>query len=519
MIRIETLTKKFADQTVLNQVTYHFPERERIALVGGNGQGKTTLLNIVTGMDAADSGQVIRPKRARIAFLPQSFSDTPKPTILEECMAGHQDIYTQKILMDMALKTMEANYTDMAYETYEKALHSYEAQGGYQLEGLSEKVLQGLGFVKETFQNDPRTLSGGWRMRLELGKILVSDPDFIILDEPTNHLDLPSIEWLESYLLQYKGTLLFVSHDRAFLNELATITLHLNQGQLREYKGNFDAFCKQKALLEAGQGAMLKKLEQQKAHMQKFVDRFRAKASKASQAQSRIKQIGRINETLAGLENQADAGTFQIPKLSYPPSGKEVLLLEDVSVGYDKPLIQKIYLRLNRGHKVGIVGANGQGKTTLLKTVFQQIPPLKGKIEWGAQVKGAFHTQGAAEAIRGEHTVLQALRKETPDLTDQQQRALLGTFMFHGTALSKKTNVLSGGERSRLAFACLFGGLPNFVLMDEPTNHLDMASKDILANMLIQYTGTLLFVSHDRDFLEQVADELYEVQGETLQRL
>lgn len=519
MIRIEKISKKYADQQVLSGITYHFPAKERIALVGANGQGKTTLLNILTNLDEADEGQVITPNNFRLAFLPQSYNEHPKNILLAECLSGHKEVSRCRDKIEECLTIMGEHYSEATFEAYEKALAVYEANHGYQIEGKAEKILVGLGFKQEDLQRAPQELSGGWRMRLELAKILIADPDLIILDEPTNHLDLPSIEWLENYLIYFKGTLLFVSHDRTFLNNLATITLHLNKGHLREYKGNFDSFLQQRELLKAGQEATIKKLEQRKQHMQKFVDRFRAKSSKATQAQSRLKMIKRIDTSLENIAIEEEAGTFHLPKLTYPKSGKDVVKIEHVNIGYTTPLLSNIFLHLTRGQKIGLIGANGIGKSTLLKTIVGLIPPLKGHIVLGTNLKIEFYTQEAAEKIKSDATVLDVLRAENPTLTEQELRALLGAFLFKGNDLLKQTRILSGGERARLVFACVFGRLPNFILMDEPTNHLDMMSKDVLAEMLKHYPGTVLFVSHDRDFVESVADDVMEVAHGCLKRL
>lgn len=519
MIRIEKISKKYADQQVLTQLTYHFPEKERIALIGANGQGKTTLLNILTKLEEPDEGQVISPKNFRLAFLPQSYNEHPRSTLLEECLSGHKELFFYREKIEESLQKMGEQYSEETFEAYEKALNLYEVNGGYQVEGKAEKILLGLGFKESDLQKGPQELSGGWRMRLEIAKILIADPDLIILDEPTNHLDLPSIEWLENYLVQFKGTLLFVSHDRVFLNNLSTITLHLHKGQLREYKGNFDSFLKQKELLKAGQEATIRKLEHQKQHMQKFVDRFKAKASKAAQAQSRMKMIQRIDDSLEGVSVEEEARSFHLPKLAYPKSGKEILKMEEVTIGYTQPLLSHVFLHLMRGQKIGLIGANGIGKSTLLKTIAGMIPPLKGQITLGTDLKTEFYTQEAAEKIKSQETVLATLRTENPALTEQELRALLGAFLFKGNDLSKKTRVLSGGERARLVFACIFGRLPNFILMDEPTNHLDMMSKDVLAEMLRHYPGTVFFVSHDRDFVEHVADDVMEIENGRLKRL
>lgn len=511
MIRIEKISKAFGDKVILNNVSYHFPAKERIALVGANGQGKTTLLNIICGLDYADDGQVTSPSEMRLAFLPQSPSETPFPTVLQECLSGHKTLFKIKERMDEILHRMTENYNEAEYEEYDKLLKAYENGGGYQLEGVAEKIILGLGFTKEQLEINPTTLSGGWRMRLELAKVLLAKPDFLILDEPTNHLDLPSIEWLEDYLQSFQGTLLLVSHDKEFLNNLSTITIYLNRGKIQAYSGNFDSFLEQREQVNQTQQSTIRKIKTQQAHMQSFVDRFKAKASKARQAQSRVKMIEKLDSVLSGITVEEGQSTIHIPKLTYPPSGKDAIDLRELNVGYTKPLISDINLLIRRGQRVGVVGANGVGKSTLLKTICGTIPALKGMITLGHNARLGVYTQDAADRIEKKQTVYEALRDANQELTEQMSRAMLGAFLFRGHDLAKRVGVLSGGEKSRLALCCLLSRQPNILLLDEPTNHLDMASIEILAEMLSQYTGTVVFVSHDRHFVEEVATSVVEV--------
>lgn len=513
MIRVENLVKFYGDRPILKGISYHFPQGKKIALIGANGQGKTTFLNILLGLEEADQGQIIYPKQMRLGFLAQSANENPKETLLLECMSGHGLLYDAQKQMDLLLHQMAEAYEEKDYQLYEKTLKIFEENQGYEWEGNAEKILLGLGFKEEQLSHHPSTLSGGWRMRLELAKVLLSKPDFMILDEPTNHLDLPTIEWLESYLQNYPGTLLFVSHDRVFLNNLANVTLRLQQGTLTAYPGNLDDFLEQANQTAQVQEAARKKLLQRQAHMQSFVDRFRAKASKAAQAGSRMKMIEKINESLSYIPEEEKVSSLHIPKLSIPTSGKEVLRLEKLTIGYDKPLLKDINLILQRGQRVALVGANGIGKSTLFKTIAGAIPSLNGTVTLGHQVTVGFYTQDAAEKIRKRQTVWETMREANPELPEQTARAMLGAFLFRGQEVTKLVTVLSGGERSRLALCCLLSQQPNFLLLDEPTNHLDLTSSQIIGELLLQYTGTVLFISHDRDFVDHVATRLVEMKG------
>lgn len=513
MIRIENIKKAYGDRVLLNGITYHFPEGERVALVGANGQGKSTLITLILNPSEADEGKVIKPTAMRVGYLPQTPNSHPKETLLKECMAGHEVLSEIHENIEKCLEKMGQHYEEKDHEHYEKLLLAYENGKGYEWEGSAEKVLLGLGFKPEQLSMHPNTLSGGWRMRLELARVLVRQPDFMILDEPTNHLDLPTIEWIENYLLDYKGTLLFVSHDKTFLNNLATVVLYLNQGNIKANTGNFDDFLEQREQTAQTVAATVRKLKDQKANMQRFVDRFGAKASKATQAESRRKMIERLNTVISGLPTEETQARLHIPTFPIPPSGKDVLRVHDVVLGYKttSPLNKGLSLHIHRGEKIAIVGANGVGKSTFLKTIANHIKPLKGELITGHNVTLGFFTQDAADTLDKKQTILTTLQNVNATYTDQMIRSLLGAFLFPGRDVFKAVSVLSGGERSRLALACLMAEHKNFLLLDEPTNHLDIASTQALSEMIRTYPGTILFVSHDRDFVSQAAKRIIEI--------
>lgn len=509
MIRLDSLCKAYADKVLLDNVSYHFPEKERIALVGPNGQGKTTLLNIICGFDSADSGKIIKPKDLRLGFLPQSFSENPKDTIIEECLSGHVEIWSIRCEMDQILKKMENNFCEKDYERYEQILDIYNKFDGYSLEGVAIKILEGLGFGEELVFEDPRALSGGWRMRLELAKTLTSNPNFLILDEPTNHLDLPAIEWLEEFLFGYKGTVVFVTHDKAILDRLPTITLMIERGKITPYSGTYEMAIDQMQQDKLTKTATIKKLQAKKIAMQRFVDRFGAKATKAAQASSRKKAIDKIDNELQGMDEEKKTSKLSIPNLEYPKSGKVVLTIENLSIGYDKILKDNLNEKILREEKISIIGKNGLGKSTLLKTIASNIKPLNGKFSLGENVQIGFFKQDAAEELKTSKTIWQSYKDAVSDISDQQARGMLGAFLFKGMDCEKVTSVLSGGERSRLALCILLSKRPNLLLLDEPTNHLDLQSKNVLSLAIKAYPGSVIMVSHDRDFIEQTCNRLW----------
>jgi len=511
MIRLEKLHKRYGPKIILAQASYQFPRGERIALVGPNGAGKTTLLNIICGLEESDGGEVVKPSGLSMGYLPQIPNPDPASTVLEECLSGGGDLQRLKADLDAALKKMTDDYSDASHASFERLEVKFSQAGGYAMESRAKGILSGLGFDATMQSAAPKSLSGGWRMRLELAKIFLNDPDFLVLDEPTNHLDLPSLAWVERYLAQFEGTLLFVSHDKDLLNRLPTVTAFLHGGALEAYKGNFDAFLSQREARLEQQAAEAEGLRKRREHLEKFVERFGAKASKARQAQSRMKMISRIQEmeeSFSDEETQA-ALSFRLPLAA--PSGREVCSAEKITIGYspEKPLSRDLSLRVFRGQKIAVIGANGIGKSTLLKTIAGRLPALAGVVTQGLKVEPAYFSQDQLDTLDEDRSVLQNLMSSSSSISEKEARGLLGSFLFRGDDVFKPVRVLSGGEKSRVGLARILVQNANFLLLDEPTNHLDMTSCEILAGAIDDYEGTALFVSHDRSFIDGVCTHVF----------
>ena len=510
MIRIEELHKSFGTKTVLDHVSYHFPDRERIALVGANGAGKTTLLDILTDQTDIDGGVILKPSRLRLGYLPQEPNPNPAASVLEEAVSGGtgfmQVLYRKH---NDALEKMTHEYSDQNYAEFERIEGEFKREGGYSMESDARAVLTGLGFSPETMGKNPCELSGGWRMRLELAKIFVNQPNFLILDEPTNHLDLPSLVWVERWLQAFEGTLLFVSHDKSLLERLPTLTLHLNQGKLTPYKGNFSAFLAERELRQSQEAATVDSLRRQREHLQSFVDRFGAKATKAAQAQSRLKMIAKIRDLEDAVAIDSDDSTMAFTLPVAPPSGREVLKIKGGAIGYAKILASGIDLLVEKGQRIAVIGANGIGKSTLLKTIAGAVEAHAGKFELGYNVKMSWFAQDQLDTLDAKKTLMENVLEASPEASDREIRSVLGSLLFRGDDVFKKVGVLSGGEKARVGLSRLLTQRSNFLLMDEPTNHLDLSSAEILSGALSEYSGTLLFVSHDRNFIDEVCSHVF----------
>jgi ATP-binding cassette, subfamily F, member 3 len=520
MIRIEGLSKRYGPKEILKGVTYHFPAGEKIALVGPNGAGKTTLLKILCNLEESDSGSIVKPSQFHVGYLPQKPNPHPAPNVLEECLSGEGRMQSLRSRLEIAAQELSDAFSDKKLMIFEKAEEEYRNMGGYALEAKAKGILIGLGFNAEVQEKSPLQLSGGWRMRLELAKIFINEPEFLILDEPTNHLDLPSLVWVEKYLASHKGTLLFVSHDRSLLNRLATRTLFLHKGKMDDYAGNFDFFLEQKELKESQDASKAEQLRKRKGELQKFVDRFGAQATKAKQAQSRMKMIERLEDLESEFEGP-DKGESMVMRLPVErPSGKEVLKVVDLDIGYSqKALCTQIQLPIHRGQKIAIIGANGIGKSTLLKSIIGKVQPIKGTVEFGHQVETAYFAQDQLGELDEDKSVLANVMSASVTLTEKQARSLLGRFLFGGDDVFKPVKVLSGGERSRVGLARVLSQSANFLILDEPTNHLDMVSCEVLADCMAEYQGTILFVSHDREFIDEVCSHVYAMIPEGKGRL
>ncbi len=510
MIIVKDLEKKFGDRVIIRDFSYHFPRRAKFGIVGPNGAGKTTFLNVITGLEEHDSGEVIIPKDCVLGYLPQSPNENPKDTILEECMSGHKHLCTLQEKLSAVLKKMEENYTDEVYAEYEQIEKELSDNGGYALEADAKGILVGLGFETSQFNESPHNLSGGWRMRLELAKLLINDPNFLILDEPTNHLDLPSLTWLEGYLKSFRGTLLFVSHDRDFLNNLADQIIHVSRGNFKVYNGNFDDFVEQREANSELARKQMDAIKKKQDHLQEFVDRFRYKATKAKQAQSKIKMIERLKQMEERIDlAESDQGpVFKIEVEKQ--SGKLVLDLKDAAIGYDGNVINKnINLRIMRGQKIAIIGANGIGKSTILKSIIGEIPLIQGSLRVGENVGIGYYAQSQLDILDPKQDALENIMRLTKNINHQQARAILGCLLITKDDVKKQVGVLSGGEKSKVALAALLAQKSNFLVLDEPTNHLDMSSAEALSSALASYNGTILAVSHNRAFINAFATHIF----------
>jgi ATP-binding cassette subfamily F protein 3 len=509
MLRLQNLKKSYLGKIILKDESYLFPQGKQIAIVGANGAGKTTLLNIISGVEKSDAGQVITSKGYVVGYLPQTLTHNPDNNIVEECISGAGMVFEIKRNLDKALAELEANYSEEVYERYTDLEDQFKREGGYVLESKAKKLLAGLGFRNEQFDLSPVTLSGGWKMRLELAKLLLKEPDFLILDEPTNHLDLPSIIWLEGYFKRFRGTMLFVSHDRDLLNRLAQVTLHLNRGVLTPYTGNFDSFLEQYEARQAINTQQLKTMQKRSAQVERFVERFRATASKATQVKSRLKMLDRLKSLENNVNIDQDEAEISMQIKIAQPSGRNVLDLKDCAIGYDKILSSKINLNILKGQKIAIVGSNGIGKSTLLKSITSHLNFIEGSCKLGYNVNLAYYAQDQLDYLRPEISVLENVMTINPSLNHGSARALLGRFLLTGQEAFKPVKVLSGGEKSRVGLVCLLAKEANFLILDEPTNHLDMSSTEVLASALVNYEGTVLFVSHNRSFIEEVATHIF----------
>lgn len=510
MIRIEGLSKSFGLKSVLGDVSFHFPDGERIALVGANGAGKTTFLDILTGTLDADRGEILRPSRLNLGYLPQEPNPDPEKTVLEEVLfGGHGYIQQINRRYREASLELEAQYSEATHSRWEDIDQEYRQNNGYALEGIARSILTGLGFREGMLEQSPKTLSGGWRMRVELAKIFLNRPNFLILDEPTNHLDLPSLVWVEAWLKNFEGTLLFVSHDQALLRRLPTMTLHLHAGKLTAYKGNLDAFLEEREKRLSEEAAFAEGLKRRREHLERFVERFGAKASKASQAQSKLKMISRIRDLESGVAGDESIDSMSLSIPLGVNSGREVLTIKNGAIGYKDPLSRDLGLLVERGQKVAVIGANGIGKSTLLKTIAGQIEALGGDFKLGHNVHFSWFAQDQLDTLDQSKSVLDNILASSGSVTQQVARSILGALLFRGDDVKKLVRVLSGGEKARVGLARLLAQDANFLLLDEPTNHLDMSSCEILAQALRDYEGTVMFVSHDREFIDSICTHVF----------
>ncbi len=511
MIRLSQVTKTYGARTLFKNLSFHFPENARVALIGSNGAGKTTLLNIICGYEDKDDGDIICPKNVTLGYLPQYPNTHPADNILQECMNGAIEVTHLLQEKERCLSDMAENFTSDLYEEFEQIESRIVELEGYKLEAMAEEFLLGFGFKPEQLEQPVTSLSGGWRMRLELARILINQPSVLILDEPTNHLDLPSIKWFEKYLQTFRGTVIFVSHDLDLLNHLATHILHLRNGKIDSYVGNYNQFLDAFELKQEQGSNALKHLKQRYDQVESFVNKFRGKASKAKQVQSRLKMLARMRmvEDSIEVEEMDRALPLEIPLKQR--SGIEVLKIENASIGYEQPLLKKFNLKLNRGEKLAIIGTNGKGKSTLIKTIAGKINLLEGTLHFGHNVQIGYVPQEPDEILDFKRTMLENVQSYSPQASQFEVRRLLGSVGLSGDNVFKPISILSGGERNRTALCCILIQNPNVLVLDEPTNHLDLSMVEVLANALEEFEGTVIFVSHNRSFNETVASRTLEL--------
>ena len=521
LLQVNALSKLYGAETILANIKLEVQTKDRIALVGRNGAGKSTLLKIIAGELSHDGGEIIKPKDVSMGYLAQNTGLETSLTIWDEMLT----VFTHLQQMETKLRRLEQemgkeeNFSNEA--TYERLLADYDQlqlnykdQGGYQYEADIRSILSGLGFPVETHQTTISTLSGGQKTRLALGKLLLTKPDLLILDEPTNHLDIETLTWLEQYLQGYPGAILIVSHDRYFLDKLVTQVYEISNKESRRFVGNYSKYLDLKSALYDQEMKRYEKQQDEIAKLEDFVQKNIARASTTKRAQSRRKQLDRMELLTRPLGDSKSASFhFDIEK----QSGNDVLQVNDATIGYDEnPIIEHVTMRLTRGDSVALVGPNGIGKSTLLKSIVNKLPLLNGDVSFGSNVSVGYYDQEQAN-LTSSKRVLNELWDEYPLQPEKEIRTILGNFLFTGDDVLKPVSSLSGGQKARLALAKLMMQKSNLLILDEPTNHLDLNSKEILENALIDYPGTLLFVSHDRYFINRVTTTVVELSTEGAQ--
>ncbi len=515
MIRLDNISKQNGHQILFIEASATLQKGEKVGLVGPNGSGKTTLFRMITGQEAPDEGQVAADRGVTIGYFSQDVGEMSGRSAVSEVMDGAGPVSA----VASELKELEtamgdptrADEMDEIIARYGEVQARFEELDGYALEGRAREVLAGLSFSQDMMDGDVGALSGGWKMRVALARILLMRPDAMLLDEPSNHLDLESLIWLESFLKGYEGALLMTSHDREFMNRIVTKVVEIDGGTLTSYSGNYEFYEQQRALSEKQQQAQFERQQAMLAKEISFIERFKARASHAAQVQSRVKKLEKIERVEPPRRRQTVAFDF----LPAPRSGEDVVSLRKVHKGYgNRSIYQGLDFQVRRRERWCVMGINGAGKSTLLKLIAGSTEPDDGTVALGGSVKMGYFAQHAMDLLDGERTVFEWLEDSFPQAGQGSLRALAGCFGFSGDDVEKKCRVLSGGEKARLVMAQMLFDPPNFLVLDEPTNHLDMATKEMLIAALSEYEGTMLFVSHDRHFLAALSNRVLELTPE-----
>ena len=516
MISFSSISKQYGRQLLFVEASFQLNPGEKVGLVGPNGSGKTTLFRMIAGEEAPDEGDLSLPKRLTIGYFRQDVEDMSGRSVLDEAIAGSGRVGTLHHELEALQHAMadpdRAADMDRILSRFGEVQEEYDHLGGYALEAQAREVLHGLGFDDERIDGDFGALSGGWKMRVALARVLLGNPDVLLMDEPTNHLDIESIIWLEAFLKSRPGALLMTSHDREFMNRVVTKIAEIDDGDITVYSGNYDFYERERTIREANREAAYGRQQAMLAKERRFIERFSAHAAKAAQVQSRVKALDKIEKIELPRRRRVVRFDFRQP----PRSGDQVVALEDVAKAYGRHVIYDgLSLTIRRGERWCVMGRNGAGKTTLLKMVAGVLAPDAGEIRMGASLKMGYFAQAALDVLDPDLTIDEQLQKDFPHESMGTLRNLAGAFQFPGDDIDKKIRTLSGGEKTRLVMARMLLDPPNLLVLDEPTNHLDLATKEMLVEALRDFEGTMLFVSHDRAFLRGLSSRVLELGGES----
>src|SRR6516164_4213464 len=516
MISLSNINKQYGRQLVFVDASFQLNPGEKVGLVGPNGAGKTTLFRMIVGEESPDEGEVSVPKRLTIGYFRQDVEEMKGRSVLDEAIAGSGrvgDLHHELEALHRGMADPDrAGEMDRILARFGEVQEEYEHLGGYALEAQAREVLHGLGLKDDQIDGDVGLLSGGWKMRVALARVLLGRPDVLLMDEPTNHLDLESIIWLEQFLKSFPGALLMTSHDREFMNRIVARIAEIDSGEIVVYSGNYDFYERERNIREANQQAAFARQQAMLAKEQRFIERFKTHAAKAAQVQSRIKALDKIEKIELPKTRRVVKFEFRVP----PRSGDQVAVLENLHKRYGARVIYDGFnLTIRRGERWAVMGRNGAGKTTLLKMIAGASAPDAGSVRLGASLYMGYFAQQSLDVLNPDLTVIEQLQQDFPHDSLGSLRNLAGAFQFSGEDVDKKIRSLSGGEKSRLAIARMLYNPPNFLVLDEPTNHLDLATKEMLVEALKDFEGTMIFVSHDRTFLRGLATRVLELGGES----
>ncbi len=516
MISFSGIHKQYGKQLIFVDASFQLNPGEKVGLVGPNGAGKTTLFRMIVGEEAPDEGEVSVPKKLTIGYFRQDVEEMKGRSVLDEAIAGSGragDLHHELEALHRALEDpAQAGDMDRILARFGEVQEEYEHLGGYTLEAQAREVLHGLGFEDDQVDGDVGALSGGWKMRVALARVLLGRPDVLLMDEPTNHLDIESIIWLEQFLKSFAGALLMTSHDREFMNRIVSKIAEIDSGEIVTYSGNYDFYERERAIRESNQQAAFARQQAMFAKEQRFIERFKTHAAKAAQVQSRIKALDKIDRIELPKKRHVVKFEFRVP----PRSGDQVAVIEDLHKRYGPRVIYDGFsLTIRRQERWAVMGRNGAGKTTLLKLIAGAAEPDAGAIRLGASLTMGYFAQQSLDVLDPDLTIIEQLQKDFPQDGLGSLRTLAGAFQFSGEDVDKRIRALSGGEKSRLAIARMLYNPPNFLVLDEPTNHLDLATKEMLVEALREFEGTMIFVSHDRTFLRGLGSRVLELGGES----